>query len=53
MPNFMKNSKEVKSDSHPTKDLSVMALQKCFHFILKALFVLKIFKFFSWFFYHV
>ena len=47
MPNFMKNSKDVKPDSHPPKDLSVMALQKYFNFVLKALFVLKIFKFFS------
>ena len=28
MSNFMKNIKELKSDSHPPKELSVIALQK-------------------------
>ena len=56
MSNFMKNIKELKSDSHPPKELSVIALQKSWKMLSyhrKALFVLKIIKFFSWFFYHV
>ena len=51
----------LKSDSHlPKKKFlfaSMIALQKmmknAFYFILKALFVLKIFKFLSWLFGHV
>ena len=50
----------LKSDSHLPKNFVLLApmipltmMKIPFHFILKALFVLKIFKFFSWMFGHL
>ena len=58
---FFYSLNDLKSDSHLPKKVFIICLndspskmmKKYFYFILKALFVLKIFKFLSWLFSHV